>query len=85
MDGEIKRKSLDVLSFSQLFFSDQRFKVWALKHFQDMMSCFSLYHVLGQITRHFCLDTVPTKLLGTPPYFQCILMALRVLENCNNS
>jgi hypothetical protein len=24
--------------------------------------------------------TVPTKLLGTPPYFQCILMALRVLE-----
>jgi hypothetical protein len=23
--------------------------------------------------------TVPTKLLGTPPYFQCILMALRVL------
>jgi hypothetical protein len=29
--------------------------------------------------------TVPTKLLGTPPYFQCILMALRVLEKCNNS
>jgi hypothetical protein len=25
-------------------------------------------------------DTVPTKLLGTPPFFQCILMALRVLE-----
>ncbi len=24
--------------------------------------------------------TVPTKLLGTPPFFQCILMALRVLE-----
>jgi hypothetical protein len=23
--------------------------------------------------------TVPTKLLGTPPFFQCILMALRVL------
>jgi hypothetical protein len=25
-------------------------------------------------------STVPTKLLGTPPFFQCILMALRVLE-----
>ena len=24
--------------------------------------------------------TVPTKLLGTPPFFQCILMTLRVLE-----
>ena len=24
--------------------------------------------------------TVPTKLLGTPPLFQCILMTLRVLE-----
>jgi hypothetical protein len=24
--------------------------------------------------------TVPTKLLGTPLWFQCILMALRVLE-----
>ncbi len=24
--------------------------------------------------------TVPTKLLGTPPFFQCILIALRVLE-----
>jgi hypothetical protein len=26
------------------------------------------------------LYTVPTKLLGTPPFFQCILMALRVSE-----
>jgi hypothetical protein len=29
--------------------------------------------------------TVPTKLLGTPPFFQCILMALRVFKKCNNS
>jgi hypothetical protein len=26
------------------------------------------------------VHTVPTKLLGTPPFFQCILMALHVLE-----
>jgi hypothetical protein len=28
----------------------------------------------------FLINTVPTKLLGTPPFFQCILMALRVSE-----
>jgi hypothetical protein len=45
--------------------------------------------VLTGISKHCTViqtvDTVPTKLLGTPPYFQCILMALRVLEKCNNS
>ena len=33
----------------------------------------------SQLNR-FLAFTVPTKLLGTPPFFQCILMALRVLE-----
>ncbi len=40
--------------------------------------------IVGQHTHFVGLlleeDTVPTKLLGTPPFFQCILMALRVLE-----
>ncbi len=39
---------------------------------------------IGNLIRRYTY-TVPTKLLGTPPYFQCILMALRVLEKCNNS
>ncbi len=36
--GEIKRKSLGVFSFSHLFFSKQRIKVWAIKHFLDIIS-----------------------------------------------
>ncbi len=46
----------------------------------------SLLHLLSVANISLSIRyTVPTKLLGTPPYFQCILMALRVLEKCNNS
>jgi hypothetical protein len=79
--GEIKRKSLGAFSFSHLFFSKQRIKVWAIKHFLDMMSPFSRHFVSEQMARHFCLDTVRTKRLRTPPSFcvySSILMSLRV-------
>jgi hypothetical protein len=43
----------------------------------------SLEERFEQLINYFVnnfVSTVPTKLLGTPPFFQCILMALRVLE-----
>jgi hypothetical protein len=36
--------------------------------------------LISYIIKLVITHTVPTKLLGTPPFFQCILMALRVLE-----
>ena len=42
-----------------------------------MLSSTSPY--IFPIHQHNFLYTVPTKRLGTPPNFQCILMALRVL------
>jgi hypothetical protein len=61
----MKRNSFGVFPFSHLFFSEQRIKVWKIKHFLDMMSSFSTLHVSEQMTRHFFLDTVPTRSLET--------------------
>jgi len=53
---QIKRNSLGVFSFSHLFFSKQRIKVWAIKHFLDIWLDISRHHVSEQMTKLFYLN-----------------------------
>jgi hypothetical protein len=46
----------------------------------EFIASMNLKWCIGHRLTHPVRNTVPTKLLGTLPFFQCILMALRVLE-----
>ena len=56
------------------------FRIWVTASHNLFLSLYPHLNDSQKTEISTIASTVPTKLLGTPPFFQCILMALRVLE-----